>query len=691
MKPYQALIWNEWRRIRGMFLAAAGATILLWLTLFILSALHIRDIDLAADAISLMLPLMLSGIGYGAFQNELKSQTDSFLLSLPISRGKIFWCKYLFNFSLYIVLLALCRLLFHQLISSGNSATEFSIMFCLALHAIGVTAPLMDNRRFNKILAGTVVLAIMALLIGVQAIVALYTYNELRCIAITAFIMNLILWFSALGMGYYLWTSYIAFKRNVMRPLLVVSGILIIISAILFTTAYIYSGVDLAEAKCEARASGLNLEIIKPATPMAESKNSASRILNSLSQYQARLNIVRPKLPSQSNNDNRYSWLSGTINPQLPSETMRQAADFILNDPAAANLYADLLQTLSKFDGLYLQNAVSGTRLRAIEVIRNFLNDRAYALELNGRTPETFECLELLDKLVDSLNTRRDSFYMDWADQIRFSKFNIAVDIGPDTLAEVKHYEKLLQELASMRPEFYDDTSELLKLLVNDTFGTSQGLLIYFRKIAPFLLSPYNRESVAGALRWQVAYKQLFERAVTEKFTELKADMQNRAKQYFRFPTFVSSLKSPFKIQECYRQRTRIASLELCLALKIYKAKHGHFPDSLAKLAPEILPVIPLNPVNGENFGYRAVADRFSLEIKSIDLFWSTSMLVPNGSSIKINVTGSGISACSYDAWDKNPDPAVLAAAKAEEPSLPQNKRRRAPAPVLTNTKEKTK
>lgn len=37
MKPYQALIWNEWRQMRGMFLAAAGAMILLFLILFILN------------------------------------------------------------------------------------------------------------------------------------------------------------------------------------------------------------------------------------------------------------------------------------------------------------------------------------------------------------------------------------------------------------------------------------------------------------------------------------------------------------------------------------------------------------------------------------------------------------------------------------------------------------------------------
>jgi len=687
MKPYQALIWNEWRRTRGMFLAAAGAMILLWLTLFVLNILRFRDIDLASGVISFLLSWSLALIGIGAFQDELKRQTDNFLLSLPISRGKIFWYKYLFNLSLYIALLALCRLFFVSLVTGISSTTAF----CLGMHAFCVTAPLMQNRRYDKGLYWAIVPAALVSIAGIQAIVALHTCNESRWMEITGFIMSIWFGLSSLGMGYYLWTGYLAYKRNVMRPLFVASGISIIISAILFTAAYICSGRDLTEAKREARAAGLNLAIIKPAPPMTESKNYASQILNSLGQYQARLNIVNLKLPSQSNNDNRYSWLSGTINPQLHPETMRQAADFILNDPVAVNLYADLLQTLSKFDGLYLQNAVSGTRLRAIEVIRNYLNDRAYALELNGRTPEAFECLELFDKLGDSLNSRRDSFYMDWAYQTKFSKFNIAVDIGPDTLAEVKYYEKLLQELASMRPEFYDDTNELLRLLENGASGPSQGLLIYFRKIVPLLLTPYNRECVANFLYWQTTYKRFFERAVKTKFAELKPDMQNHAKQYFRFPTFVSSLKSPFKIQECYRQRTRIATLDLCLALKIYKAKHGHFPDTLAKLAPEILPVIPLNPVNGENFGYHADADRFSLEIKSIDLYWSTSTFVPNSSSIIINVKGSGISTYSYHAWNKNPDSAVLSAAKAEVPASPQNKRRKTSAPALANIKEKVK
>ncbi len=690
MKPYQALIWNEWRRMRGMFQATMGAMILLYLTLLVLNMLRIRDIDMVADLISLLLPCLLAGIGLGAFQSELKSQTDSFLLSLPISRGKIFWYKYLFNLILYIVLFALCRILFLPLITSGSSATPFVMINCLAIHAISVTAPLMQNRRFDKAVGWAIAVAVMSSVIGIQAIVALSPCNESCWMDITGFIMSLGFWLSALGMGYYLWTNYLAFKQNVMRPLLVASGITVIFSAILFTTAYIYSGWDLAAAKREAIAAGLELEMIKPAPPMTESKTPASKILNSLGQYQAQLNAIKPKLPSQSNNDNKYSWLSGTINPQLSLETMRQAADFILADPAAVNLYAALLQTFSnsacQFDGLYLQDAVPGTRLRAIEVIRNFLHDRAYALELGGQTTETFECLELLDKLADSINNRRDSFYQDLAYQTRFSKFNIAIDIGPDTLAGVKYYEKLLQKLAPMRPEFNDDTSEL-RWLIPDNNSVSRDPLRHFFIIGTFLLMPHNRERLANALRWQVAYKQLFERALTAKYAELKPDMLNTAKQYSHVSMLVCETKGPFKIHECYRQRTQIATRKLSLALKIYKAKNGHFPDALAKLAPEILPEIPLNPVTGENFEYHAVVNGFSLEIKSIDLFWNTSKLVPNGSSIKFNVTESGIINYTYYTWDKT----GTVASEAETRPSPRNKRRGASAPVLTNTKEKTK
>lgn len=43
----------------------------------------------------------------------------------------------------------------------------------------------------------------------------------------------------------------------------------------------------------------------------------------------------------------------------------------------------------------------------------------------------------------------------------------------------------------------------------------------------------------------------------------------------------------------------------LMLALEVYRGRHGAYPETLAALAPEILPAIPLDAVNGMSFGYK--------------------------------------------------------------------------------------
>ncbi len=58
------------------------------------------------------------------------------------------------------------------------------------------------------------------------------------------------------------------------------------------------------------------------------------------------------------------------------------------------------------------------------------------------------------------------------------------------------------------------------------------------------------------------------------------------------------------------------AYVEICragLALKIYKAKNGGYPEELDKLAPDILEEIPADPFTGENLIYSKSVDGFIL------------------------------------------------------------------------------
>jgi len=50
---------------------------------------------------------------------------------------------------------------------------------------------------------------------------------------------------------------------------------------------------------------------------------------------------------------------------------------------------------------------------------------------------------------------------------------------------------------------------------------------------------------------------------------------------------------------------SELAATRIMLALEIYRARTGSYPDSLAALAPSLLPALPLDSVNDKPFGYR--------------------------------------------------------------------------------------
>jgi hypothetical protein len=48
-----------------------------------------------------------------------------------------------------------------------------------------------------------------------------------------------------------------------------------------------------------------------------------------------------------------------------------------------------------------------------------------------------------------------------------------------------------------------------------------------------------------------------------------------------------------------------LESFKLALALKIYKQKHGYYPDKIVALSPEVIPELSLDPFTGKDYIYR--------------------------------------------------------------------------------------
>jgi hypothetical protein len=60
---------------------------------------------------------------------------------------------------------------------------------------------------------------------------------------------------------------------------------------------------------------------------------------------------------------------------------------------------------------------------------------------------------------------------------------------------------------------------------------------------------------------------------------------------------------------ERHRTEAALESCRLVLALRLYRDRHGHWPDQCADLVPDFLAALPVNPFTGRPFGYERTGD----------------------------------------------------------------------------------
>jgi hypothetical protein len=251
------------------------------------------------------------------------------------------------------------------------------------------------------------------------------------------------------------------------------------------------------------------------------------------------------------------------------------------------------------------------------------LRGKAVALQIKGEEKAFFECLAKFDTLLAALGQDSLGFLKHAKLRILETKFRLAAYFGPDTPEAVPYYSKYIKDIDAT--DCFCSVSTFLVLdyfrnsdftpkcmfLQNTVYETTPNTL--FR----FLYLPRLQQSLSAWLKSEIREKELIERArQVASFQEIKTD----ADQFDRLAENIPGLlKYVYKVGFLYDttffmafyHKSRLEEFKIHLALKIYRAKHGRFPDSLQQLVPEILPKIPVNPYNGKNFGYQTKTDGF--------------------------------------------------------------------------------
>lgn len=639
MKPYQALIWNEWRQIRGSVMVLAVVTVLLWLLLLAGCFYRIRAeyIETATTALAIGLPLLYSVMLADSFAREFIQKTDSFLLEMPVSTTKIYFCKYFANLTVFIVLVLFESLLMSRMtrLSSGKSFTygfqfEDWIIFIgiiasiwILAHAIVFFTSLLCKKSGNSI-TGIIIMPLLYVVIfpGTMAITTLFINDDNIWIISSILLTFILLYCSCMGFGWYLWTRRITCGKKIVKPVIVALSIILIMPWLLYGMVYVYFNHSFNSAIYEANAAGIETDIKKFVLPtIAPEQNAAagiSKFSNEYRQVQKIPEINFPSLSSWTGTKFNFKGMPPHISPEPPQETIFKTAEFILNDHGMNQCYSTLSEALKKprcrnidFNGAY--TAV------------NFSSNRAYALRIFGRDDDFFSCLASIDKIAGAFAEQPFMPLKACELRLKIIQYQTAITAGPDTADAINFYRKMIREIDSINPKLPDEIFRVYDYLENISkfviqSQTSRQDILTMKYITMECIKLFTPRKIQGAAAWvrlKIQRDKLLEKAsACASIRIMESDVNSSQRVWFKIPGIFKAIADD-NIMYYFRFRERFESYKLCLALKIYHVKYGKFPDSLQQLIPEILPKIPVNPLTGEDYIYIPEADGFRLSSNS--------------------------------------------------------------------------
>jgi hypothetical protein len=647
MKPYQALIWNEWRQIRGNVLALAGVTVLLWLMLLLGS--YNKEwasyIEMIAIALALGLPLLYSIVLADSFAREFSQKTDSFLLELPVRPTKIFFCKYLANLLPFLGLAAFETLLMLRLtrLTGGKHFTDdlqhwgwITVIAIIAAtwlcaHAMVFLASLISRRSGNSIISIIIMpLPVVLLLPGTMAITMFFTrvYDYLSWIIASFLLALTILYCFCIWFGAYLWACRIVCGRRILKPVIVAFALTLIAPWIFYGAAYLYVNMSFNSAIREARAAGLETDINKLIpTPVPVEQNAAPRILKFCKEYRRaeaffkspessrKLPELLPSRRSWDNTNFNYALGKDGVRENIPQEEILEATDFIMKDPRMNQCYSILSEALKKPYCRFGRDYTNMEHHDAWSASYNtckFLSDRAYAFRVSGNDDGFFECLVGIDKIANALSEQQSKYLKERELDSRRNEYEIAIAAGPDTRNSVDYYKKMLCDIDSINLVMPDETFRIYGYLKGEDrlfyFGIPSMSNDFIRGFRLFYL-PRQLQIAAAWTRRNIQANKLIEQALAgARRKEMEAELKSLRKDGARIPDSYYEDVYPY-----FRYRNLFTSYKICLSLKIYHIQYGKFPDSLQQLVPEILPKIPVNPETGKEYTYQPKDDGFLL------------------------------------------------------------------------------
>jgi ABC-type transport system involved in multi-copper enzyme maturation permease subunit len=662
----KTLIWKEWREQRLFFFLAVGIIVLSRVVPYFLPE-KMLDYYLYMGACCLIFPILFSLLlGATSFNGEFIRNTKPFLLSQPLTSRRLFWVKFLSGLIIFFVLALIVQGVFlllpfkEKIIFNTLTKTDFQSIFQFILPIFLSLLVLYSTACFSSLLLKNSLPAIICtpfvLIFGVLLVlplsIALFLVSPNAYIFAVLIVSVLIAVF--LTLGFQTWQKAIVKDVSPAKTIFAITAVILLISFGSHAIANLVASQKLNKTIQQVKAEGIKLtpqEVIPPPVP---DKENAALI------YQQAFDLADKLEATHKSKENSLpggSW--GAQLEKLTPEQKRTASE-IINDPEFIKLYTLIEKAINlpscRFNLQYDKgpnlSLLHHTKIRSLA---RLVAARVYFLVQEGRWKEALESAKTGLRLGDSLAS--EPFFI--SQLVRIASDNIALDSfrqlfdRTEVVISTKYYQDLISEidkkdkritkglegelpiadlypfklaLGETRTTFQDIELSTSKKTINLSVymkmmnsGRNIGLQTLWKIYGGYLGRPILKGDYAFSIR---AYSNLVELSrkpffqVKNAVDEWDRNLFPRGAQFSVYKHIISSMFLPALSISCKQQAQYIANLEsfkLALALKIYKQKHGYYPDKIASLSSEVIPELPLDPFTGKDYIYHKEGKGFLL------------------------------------------------------------------------------
>ena len=321
---------------------------------------------------------------------------------------------------------------------------------------------------------------------------------------------------------------------------------------------------------------------------------------------------------------------------KVPYEMKKRIADLLLNNDEFISLFKLLekatsmkCQFLNRED--YKNSKTILSDLSGIRSCANLLASKAKIEAENGEVEKALHTCLIGLKLAKSLN---DPFAVSQLTRISINGI-VAREIEKVLQkgeGNVNLYQSLIREIESERENNLTAYGLRGEIVIHLSYFSDQNK--YIEKVIPkesieqLSLPETEKEEIIKIYKdpeefWGKQYLTYLQTAseiisLTKKpYWEVREPMKKLADKIQKLPKeealmtqWLIPVPSPLFLRKARLDAT-LGNAELALALKIYKAKNGGYPDRLTQIVQDILKELPKDPFTGEDYVYHRVGYGF--------------------------------------------------------------------------------